>query len=122
MDYLLCFVGTLIALPFSFRNRVVATLGKRITAQNTPNGQDKANDEAPLLKSFNGIGRTGRSESATGRFERRNELLIKFYQINTNVFHPFVFSVLPLRSDSFVFLKGASSKSESFFAAKRRSA
>lgn len=55
MDYLLCFVGTLIALPFSFRNRVVATLGKGIAAQNTPNGQGKTNDEAPLLKGFNGV-------------------------------------------------------------------
>ena len=109
LDDLLCFVGTLIAFPFSFRNRVVATLGKGIATQDAPNGQDKANDEAPLLKSFNGVGRTGRSESATGWFKGRNKLLIKFHQINTDVFHPLAFSVFSLRSDSFVFLKVVSS-------------
>jgi hypothetical protein len=46
----------LLAFPFSLRYRVVATLGKWITAQNTPSGQGKADNEAPLLKSFNGIG------------------------------------------------------------------
>jgi hypothetical protein len=56
LDYLLCFVGTLVAFPLPFRYRVVATLGKWITAQNTPSGQGKADNEAPLLKSFNGIG------------------------------------------------------------------
>ena len=80
-----CFV----ALPFPFRNRVVATLGKRIAAQNAPNGQSKADDEAPFLKGFNGVGRTGRTESAAGRLERRNEFLIKPYQVNTDVFHCF---------------------------------
>ena len=89
LDYLLCFVGTLIAFPFPLRNRVVATPRKRITAQNAPNGQSKADNEAPLLKSFNGIGRTGRAESATGWFERRNEFLIKFNQVDTDILHFF---------------------------------
>ena len=97
LDYLLCFVGTLIAFTLSFRNMVVATLGKGITAQNAPSGQSKANYEAPLLKSFNGIRRTGRTESTAGRLQGRNKLLIKFHQINTDVFHPLFFSVLALR-------------------------
>ena len=122
LDDLLCFVGTLIAFPFSFWYRVVATPGKRIAAQYTPNGQSKADNEAPLLKSFNGIGRTGRTESATGRFERRNKFLIKFYEINTDIFHFFSCSTRFPCEDSVDFLVGASSKSESFFAAKRRSA
>ena len=70
-------VGTLIAFPFPFGYRVVATPAKWITAQNAPNGQSKADYEAPLLKSFNGIGRTGWTESTAGRFEWRNKLLIK---------------------------------------------
>ena len=122
LDYLLCFVGTLIAFTLSFRYRVVATLGKGITAQNAPSGQSKANYEAPLLKGLNGVRRTGRPKSATWWFERGNELLIKLHQINTDVSHPFSFSAFAFLLDSAAFFGEASSKSESFFAAKRRSA
>ena len=114
-------VGTLIAFPFPFGYRVVATPAKWITAQNAPNGQSKADYEAPLLKSFNGIGRTGRTESATGRFERRNKFLIKFYEIDTDIFHFFACSKDLLCEGSGVFFRVASSNSESFFAAKSRS-
>ena len=112
----------LLAFPLSLRYRVVATPAKGITAQNAPNGQSKADNEAPLLKSFNGIGRTGRTKSATGRFERRNEFLIKFYQVNADIFHFFSCTDCLPCEDSDDFLGSASSKSESFFAAKRRSA
>ena len=112
----------LLAFPFSLRYRVVAPPGKGITAQNAPNSQSKADNEAPLLKSFNGVGRTGRTKSATGWFERRNKLLIKFNEINTEIFHFFSAADCLLCEDSDDFLGSASSKSESFFAAKRRSA
>ena len=112
----------LLAFPFSLRYRVVAPPGKGITAQNAPNGQSKADNEAPLLKSFNGVGRTGRTKSATGRFERRNIFLIKFHEINTDIFHCFSCAECLPCEGSVVFLGSASSKSESFFAAKRRSA
>ena len=112
----------LLAFPFSLRYRVVAPPGKGITAQNAPNGQSKADNEAPLLKSFNGVGRTGRTKSATGRFERRNIFLIKSHEINTDIFHFFSDADCLPCEDSDDFLGSASSKSESFFAAKRRSA
>ena len=97
-------VGTLIALSFPFRYRVVATLGKGITAQNAPDGQSKADDEAPLPKGFNGVGRTGRTKSAAGRLERRNKSLVKFYQVNTEVFHFFAGSLCLLCAVSEAFL------------------
>lgn len=101
-----------IGLPFSFRHGVVATPGERLTAQNTPNGEEQTDDKAPFLEGLDGIGRTGWVKAAARRLERRNEFLIEFYEPYRNIFHRFPFSVLPTAS-----FFGASSKSESFLAA-----
>lgn len=103
-------------MPFPFRNRVVATLGKGIAAQNAPNGENQSDNEAPFSKGFDGVSRTGRLESAAGRLKRGNELLIKFHQINTDVFHLERSPPCSCEGSRVVFGED-SSKSESFFAA-----
>ena len=102
-----CWNGLAISLPLPFRHGVVATSGERIAAQDAPDGEKQTDEEAPFLEGFDGIRRTGGTEDTAGRFQRRDEFLIKFHKPDADVFHVLGFSV---------FLEG-SSKRESFFAA-----
>lgn len=80
-----------IFLFFAFlRNRVVATLTERITAENPPYGEQDTLRTAVNADCFNRICRAGRSKTAAGYFAGGNIFLIKPDQLNqeyTNRIH-----------------------------------
>ena len=64
----LIFVGVLVfASFFPFGDGIVSPFGEGVAAQNAPEGESKARDEAPFTKGFDRILGTGGAEAATGR-------------------------------------------------------
>ncbi len=68
-----------LVLEALFGNGVIPAFGKRITAQNAPYSQNKADKKATFHKCLKGIGRTGWCKPAAGRFYGRYKFSIKLY-------------------------------------------